>query len=104
MHTFVTEGEEVNVRVLKVDPHKRQIDLTLEGVKAEDYALSSGPDEHLSPFAVALQRAQRLKTCADGRSNQPGGSEGQPTGRAARARAATDAEEGQLGLRLEIGD
>ncbi|PJF47902.1 MAG: hypothetical protein CUN48_06305 [Candidatus Thermofonsia Clade 3 bacterium] len=61
MHTFVTEGEEVNVRVLKVDPHKRQIDLTLEGVKAEDYALSSGPDEHLSPFAVALQRAQRLK-------------------------------------------
>lgn len=61
MHTFVTEGEEVNVRVLKVDPRKRQIDLTLEGINAEDYALSSGPDEQLSPFAAALQRAQRIK-------------------------------------------
>jgi len=61
MHAFVTEGEEVNVRVLKVDPHKRQIDLTLEGINADDYALSSGPDEQLSPFAAALQRAQRIK-------------------------------------------
>ncbi|MCS7056771.1 MAG: S1 RNA-binding domain-containing protein [Thermoflexales bacterium] len=61
MHAFVTEGEEVNVRVLKVDPHKRQIDLALEGINASDYALSSGPDEQLSPFAAALQRAQRIK-------------------------------------------
>ena len=61
MHTFVSEGEEVNVRVIKVDPNKRQIDLTLEGINAEDYALSSGPDEQLSPFAAALQRAQRIK-------------------------------------------
>jgi hypothetical protein len=49
------------VRVLKVDPHKRQIDLTLEGINADDYALSSSSDEQLSPFAAALQRAQRIK-------------------------------------------
>lgn len=61
MHAFVTEGEEVNVRVLKVDPQKRQLELTLEGINTEDYALSSGPEEQLSPFAVALQRAQRIK-------------------------------------------
>ncbi len=61
MHAFVTEGEEVNVRVLKVDPNKRQIDLALDGLKADEYALSSGPDEQLSPFAAALQRAQRIK-------------------------------------------
>jgi len=62
MHTFVTVGEEVKVRVLKVEPNKRQLDLTLEGFNPKDYALSSGPsDEELSPFAAALQRAQRLK-------------------------------------------
>ncbi len=61
MHTFVSVGEEVKVRVLKVEPNKRQLELTLEGVNARDYALSSGPEEELSPFAAAFQRAQRLK-------------------------------------------
>jgi ribosomal protein S1 len=61
MHTFVSVGEEVKVRVLKVEPNKRQLELTLEGINAKDYALSSGPEEELSPFAVAFQRAQRLK-------------------------------------------
>jgi ribosomal protein S1 len=61
MHSFVTEGEQINVRVIKVDPGKRQIDLALEGVNPNDYALSSGPEEELSPFAAAFQRAQRLK-------------------------------------------
>jgi ribosomal protein S1 len=61
MHTFVSVGEEVKVRVLKVEPSKRQLELTLEGVNAKDYALSSGPEEELSPFAAAFQRAQRLK-------------------------------------------
>jgi ribosomal protein S1 len=61
MHTFVSVGEEVKVRVLKVEPNKRQLDFTLEGINANDYALSSGPEEELSPFAAAFQRAQRLK-------------------------------------------
>jgi ribosomal protein S1 len=61
MHSFVTEGEDVHVRVIKVDPGKRQIDLALDGVNPDDYALSSGPDEELSPFAAAFQRAQRIK-------------------------------------------
>ena len=61
MHTFVSVGEEVKVRVLKVEPNKRQLELTLEGVNTKDYALSSGPEEELSPFAAAFQRAQRLK-------------------------------------------
>ena len=61
MHALVTEGEQVNVRVTKVDPGKRQIDLALEGVNPDDYALSSGPEEELSPFAAAFARAQRIK-------------------------------------------
>lgn len=61
MHSFVTEGEHVTVRVTKVDPGKRQIDLALDGVNPDDYALSSGPDEDISPFAAAFQRAQRIK-------------------------------------------
>lgn len=95
MHTFVTEGEEVNVRVLKVDPRKRQIDLTLEGINAEDYALSSGPDEQLSPFAAALQRAQRIKraqmaAAADQATKKANPQNEQP------AHTATDGEERQL--------
>jgi small subunit ribosomal protein S1 len=61
MHALVTEGEQVTVRVTKVDPGKRQIDLALEGVNPDDYALSSGPEEELSPFAAAFARAQRIK-------------------------------------------
>ncbi len=56
---FVTVGEEVSVRVVKVDPPKKQIDLTMEGVEPEDYMLSSGPEEELSPMAAALQKATR---------------------------------------------
>jgi ribosomal protein S1 len=61
MRAFVTEGEEIAVRVTKVDANRRQIDLALEGVNPDDYSLSSGPEEELSPFAAALQRAQRIK-------------------------------------------
>lgn len=61
MHAFVTEGEEVKVRVTKVDQARRQIDLALEDINTDDFALSSGPDEQLGPFAAALQRAQRIK-------------------------------------------
>lgn len=61
MHTLVAEGEEVKVRVTKVDQSRRQIDLALEDINLDDFARSSGPDEELSPFAVALQRAQRIK-------------------------------------------
>lgn len=56
---FVTVGEQVSARVVKVDPAKKQIDLAMEGINAEDMALSSGPDEVMSPIAAALQRAQR---------------------------------------------
>ncbi len=56
---FVNVGEEVSVRVVKVDPPKKQIDVTMEGVDPEDYMLSSGPEEELSPMAAALQKATR---------------------------------------------
>jgi ribosomal protein S1 len=61
MHSFVAEGEEITVRVVKVDPGKRQIDLVLEGVNPNDYSMSSSPEEDISPFAAAFQRAQRIK-------------------------------------------
>jgi hypothetical protein len=47
------------VRVVKVDPPKKQIDLAMEGIDPEDFVLSSGPEEELSPMAAALQRATR---------------------------------------------
>ncbi len=56
---FVTVNEQVLVRVVKVDPAKKQLDLAMEGVNPEDFELSSGPDEVLSPMAAAFQRAQR---------------------------------------------
>jgi ribosomal protein S1 len=56
---FVTVGEQVSVRVVKVDPPKKQIDLAMEGIDPEDFVLSSGPDEELSPMAAALQKATR---------------------------------------------
>ncbi len=61
MHALVSEGEHVTVRVTKVDPGKRQIDLALDNVNPDDYSLSSGPEEELSPFAAAFARAQRIK-------------------------------------------
>ncbi|MCS6773102.1 MAG: S1 RNA-binding domain-containing protein [Anaerolineae bacterium] len=69
MRTFVTQGEEVTVKVLRADPGKRILELALEGVNPSDFALSSGPEEELSPFAVALQRAQRLKRAQEAASN-----------------------------------
>ena len=65
MSTMVNVGEDVPVRVVKVDMQKRQIDLSLEGVNAEEFSLSSGPDEVISPFAVAMQRAQKVKKAQD---------------------------------------
>jgi ribosomal protein S1 len=59
MRTVVSEGEEVTVKVLKVDPSRKIIDLTLPGVDPEEFALSSGPEETVSPFAAALMRAQK---------------------------------------------
>lgn len=56
---FVTLNEQVSVRVVKVDPAKKQLDLAMEGINPEDFELSSGPDEVLSPMAAAFQRAQR---------------------------------------------
>ncbi len=56
---FVTVGEEVSARVVKVDAPKKQIDLAMEGVDPDDFVLSSGPEEELSPMAAALQKATR---------------------------------------------
>ena len=61
MHALVSEGEEVTVKITKVDPGRKQIDLSLDGVNPDDYSLSSGPEEDISPFAAAFQRAQRIK-------------------------------------------
>lgn len=55
---FVTVGEEVDVQVTYVDPTRKRIDLKMEGINAEDMALSSGPEEEVSPIAAALQRAR----------------------------------------------
>ena len=60
MRTVVSEDEEVTVRVIKVDAVRKIIDLTLPGVDPEEFALSSGPEETISPFAVALLRAQKV--------------------------------------------
>jgi small subunit ribosomal protein S1 len=65
MSTVVNIGEDVPVRVVKVDSQKRQIDLSLEGISTEEFSLSSGPDEVISPFAVAMQRAQKVKKAQD---------------------------------------
>jgi small subunit ribosomal protein S1 len=59
MRTVVSEGEEVTVKVLKVDGARKIIDLTLPGIDPEEFALSSGPEETVSPFAAALMRAQK---------------------------------------------
>jgi len=61
MHALVNEGENVTVKITKVDPGRKQIDLSLDGVNPDDYSLSSGPEEDISPFAAAFQRAQRIK-------------------------------------------
>jgi small subunit ribosomal protein S1 len=59
MRTVVSEGEEVTVQVIKVDSVRKIIDLTLPGINPEEFALSSGPEETISPFAAALARAQK---------------------------------------------
>lgn len=56
---FVTVGEQVSVKVVKVDAPKKQIDLAMEGLDPDDFQLSSGPEEELSPMAAALQKATR---------------------------------------------
>jgi ribosomal protein S1 len=57
---FVTVGEQISVKVIKVDPPKKQIDLSMEGLDPDDFMLSSAPtDEELSPMAAALQKATR---------------------------------------------
>jgi ribosomal protein S1 len=56
---FVTLGEQVSVKVVKVDAPKKQIDLSMEGLDPDDFMLSSGPEEELSPMAAALQKATR---------------------------------------------
>lgn len=55
---FVAIGEEVDVRVTFVDATRKRIDLKLDGLNPEDMALSSGPDEEISPMAAAMQRAR----------------------------------------------
>jgi small subunit ribosomal protein S1 len=71
---FVTVGEPVSVRVVKVDPPKKQIDLAMEGIDPDDFVLSSGPEEELSPMAAALQRATRGRrdTWSSGSSGKGG--------------------------------
>ena len=56
---FVTVGEQISVKVIKVDAPKKQIDLSMEGLDPDDFMLSSGPEEELSPMAAALQKATR---------------------------------------------
>ena len=56
---FVTVGEDVDVRVTFVDPSRKRIDLKLDGINPEDMALSSGPEEEISPMAAAMQRARQ---------------------------------------------
>lgn len=56
---FVEVGEQVEVKVIGVDPSRKRLDLTLDGMKAEDFSLSSGPDEVISPMAAAMQKARQ---------------------------------------------
>ncbi|MCS7061824.1 MAG: S1 RNA-binding domain-containing protein [Anaerolineae bacterium] len=58
---YLSVNERVSVRVIKVDPAKKQLDLAMEGINPEDFELSSGPDEILSPMQAAFQRAQRSR-------------------------------------------
>jgi len=68
---FVEVGETVQVKVIGVDPSRKRLDLQLEGLKAEDFALSSGPaeEEQISPMAAALQKAQRANRFELGAEN-----------------------------------
>ena len=58
---FVTVGEQVSVRVAKVDAAKKQLDLAMEGIDPQDFELSSASEEAISPMAAAFQRAQRTR-------------------------------------------
>ncbi len=61
MRAIVSKGEEVTVRITRVDPGRKVLDAVLENVDPQDYLLSAGPDEELSSFAAALKRAQQIK-------------------------------------------
>jgi small subunit ribosomal protein S1 len=61
---FVTEGEEVEVTVARVDPVRKILDFNLNGLNKEDYALSSGPDEEFNPMEAAMRKAQANRRIA----------------------------------------
>jgi ribosomal protein S1 len=61
MRSVVSEGEEIVVKAIKVDPNLKRIDFAIQGLNPEEFSLSSGPEETISPFAAALQRAQKVK-------------------------------------------
>lgn len=56
---LVAVGEDVEVRVVKVDSNKKQLDLSLTNFNPEDYALSSGSEATITPIEAALKKAQR---------------------------------------------
>ncbi len=56
---LVTVGEEIEVRVVKVDSNKKILDLSLTNFNPEDYALSSGSEATITPIEAALKKAQR---------------------------------------------
>ena len=62
---FVEVGEEIEVRVSRVDAQRKILDLALTGMNADDYSLSSAPDETpMSAMEAALKRAQRNQRTA----------------------------------------
>ncbi len=69
LRAIVSPGEEVTVRVIRVDPRRKVLDAVLENVAPEDYLLSAGPDEELSPFAAALKRAHQAKRLQNNHNN-----------------------------------
>ncbi|MCL4507473.1 MAG: S1 RNA-binding domain-containing protein [Chloroflexi bacterium] len=73
---FVTVGEQVSARVVKVDAPKKQIDLAMEGIDPDDFTLSSGPEEELSPMAAALQKATRGRRSGWSETSGRGGKKG----------------------------
>lgn len=60
---IVQVGEEIEVRILKLDRQKRRIDLTMAGVEAEAEAEdASGEEPARTAMEIALQRAGREHT------------------------------------------
>lgn len=56
---LVEMDQEVEVRVVGVNPSRKILDLALTDFNPEDYALSSGPERTISPMEAALRKAQR---------------------------------------------